>query len=159
MFWAIASSFVGVIMAISMIIIRLKAAKKPVSIRKIILPPLFMSTGALMFIFPEFRVPWAQVFEATIVGAIFSILLVKTTKFEVRHGQIYLIPSKIFAVILFGLLLVRVILKLIIGQTISLGETSGMFFLLAFAMIISWRLAMLVKYRKVEQQISNLKES
>ncbi|MCT2536394.1 cytochrome c biogenesis protein CcdC [Aquibacillus koreensis] len=153
MFWAIASSIVGVIMATAMIIIRARASKQPASIRKIVLPPLFMSTGALMFLFPMFRVDWSQVLEAIVVGMVFSIFLIKTTKFEIQNESIYLIPSRLFIVVLVGLLLLRLILKSIIGQSISVGETSGMFFLLAFGMILTWRFFMLIKFKKLQKQI------
>ncbi|MBP1949224.1 CcdC family protein [Virgibacillus litoralis] len=153
MFWLIASTVVACFMAVTMIFIRLRASKQPASVKKIILPPLFMSTGALMFIFPEFQVNWAQVIEAFSVGVIFSIFLIKTSKFEIRDQDIYLIPSKSFIFILFGLLLARIIMKLAIGATISFGETSGMFFLLAFGMIVTWRIAMLYKFKKLEKQI------
>ncbi|OZU90223.1 hypothetical protein CIL03_03510 [Virgibacillus indicus] len=152
MFWVIASTVVAAFMAVTMIFVRLKAAKKPASVKKIILPPLFMSTGALMFIFPEFRVAWMQVFEAITVGVICSIFLIKTSRFEIRDNEIYLIPSKAFAFILFGLLFFRIILKLIIGSTISLGETSGMFFILAFGMIATWRIAMLYQYLQLNKK-------
>ncbi|SEQ55302.1 Membrane protein CcdC involved in cytochrome C biogenesis [Virgibacillus subterraneus] len=153
MFWLIASTVVACFMAVTMIFIRLKASKQPASVKKIILPPLFMSTGALMFIFPEFQVDWAQVIEAFSVGVIFSVFLIKTSKFEIRDQDIYLIPSKSFIFILFGLLFARIIMKLAIGATISFGETSGMFFLLAFGMIVTWRIAMLYKFKKLEKQI------
>ncbi|HLR63063.1 MAG TPA: cytochrome c biogenesis protein CcdC [Lentibacillus sp.] len=153
MFWLAASTIIAAIMATSMIFIRLKASKKPASVKKIILPPLFMSTGAFMFLFPVFRVELLQVFEAVLVGVIFSVFLIKTSKFEIKGGSIYLIPSKSFVFILFGLLLVRIIIKLVIGSTISLGEMSGMFFLLAFGMIFSWRLAMLYKFKQMEKKL------
>lgn len=153
MFWIIASTVAACFMAITMIFVRLRAAKKPASVKKIILPPIFMSTGACMFFIPEFRVPWVQVLEAFMVGIIFSVFLIKTSKFEIKKDAIYLIPSKSFVFILFGLLAVRMIIKLIVGSTISLGETSGMFFLLAFGMILSWRLAMLYKYKKLERRL------
>ncbi|WP_186577369.1 CcdC family protein [Aquibacillus kalidii] len=153
MFWAIASTVVGMMMAIAMIFVRLKASRKPASVMKIILPPLFMSTGALMFIFPIFQIGWREVVEAIFVGMVFSILLTLTTKFEIRDGEIYLIPSKFFVIILFGLLLVRIILKWIIGQSVAVGETSGMFFLLAFGMIVTWRLSMLYKFKKLQKRL------
>ncbi|HLS71701.1 MAG TPA: cytochrome c biogenesis protein CcdC [Chitinophagaceae bacterium] len=154
MFLAIASSVVAMLMAVTMIFYRLKASEKPASVKKIILPPIFMSTGALMFFLPTFQVSWVQVIEALLVGVIFSLFLIKTSNFEVRDQQIYLIPSKAFAFILFGLLGVRVIAKLILNSQISLGETSGMFFLLAFGMIGSWRVAMLYKFKKIEKDIN-----
>lgn len=153
MFWIIASTVVAFMMAITMIFVRLKASKKPATVKKIILPPLFMSTGACMFFIPEFRLNMAEIAEAFILGVLLSTFLIKTSKFEERAGDIYLIPSKSFVFILFGLLLVRVIIKLIIGSTISLGETSGMFFLLAFFMILSWRFAMLYKFKKLQKRM------
>ncbi|MCA0969035.1 cytochrome c biogenesis protein CcdC [Halobacillus litoralis] len=155
MFWFIASTVMAAIMATGMIFVRLRAARKPASVKKIILPPLFMSTGALMFLFPMFRVSFTQVLEAMAVGAVFSIFLIRTSKFEVREGSIYLKPSKAFIGILFGLLVLRIILKLVIGQTISFGETSGMFFLLALGMILTWRIAMLRQYIRLEKSITN----
>lgn len=130
-----------------------KSSKEPASVKKIILPPIFMSTGALMFIFPVFRVQWSQVIEALCVGVVFSFLLIKTSKFEIKDNAIFLIPSKAFVFILFGLLAVRVGAKTYLGSKISLGETSGMFFLLAFGMIASWRIAMLIKFKKLEKKL------
>lgn len=140
-------------MATTMIIVRARVARKPTSAKKIILPPIMMSTGALMFIFPAFRVETIQIIEAILLGIIFSIFLIKSTKFEIRNGEIYLIPSKLFIFILFGLLIVRLIIKLIIGSIISFGETSGLFFLLAFGMMITWRVAMLYKYQQLKNKL------
>lgn len=142
--YVLVSTLVATMMAIAMIFVRLRASKRPVSAKKIILPPLFMSTGAFMFLFPVFRVEWAQVLEAMSVGIVFSVFLIISSKFEIKEGDIYLIPSRAFVFILFGLLLLRIVLKLIVGQSISVGETGGMFFLLAFGMIVSWRVAMLI---------------
>src|SRR5699024_10993863 len=118
MFWVIASTVVAFFMAITMIFVRLKASKKPSTVKKIILPPIFMSTVACMFFVSDFRVPWMQVLEAFVVGIFFSLFLIKTSKFEIKQDAIYLIPSKSFVFILFGLLAVRIIIKLIIGSTI-----------------------------------------
>lgn len=153
----IGSTVVALIMATLMIFIRMRAAESPTSVKRIILPPVFMSTGALMFILPMFRVPWINVFEALTVGVLFSLFLIKYSKLEIRDGDIYLIPSRSFIFILFGLLFVRIIIKLIIGSKISFGETSGMFFLLGFGMILTWRLAMLYKYRKLHNQLKTNK--
>lgn len=154
MFWLVASTIVAAFMAVTMIFVRLKAAKQPASVKKIILPPIFMSTGALMFVVPEFRVTFSEFAEAIIVGIICSIFLIKTSNFEIRKNAIYLVPSKAFIFILVGLLLFRIIFKLAIGSTISLGQTSGMFYLLAFGMIVTWRLAMLIKFMKLEKKMN-----
>jgi membrane protein CcdC involved in cytochrome C biogenesis len=158
MFWVIASTMVAAMMATLMIFIRLRAAKKPASVKKIILPPIIMSTGAFMFLIPVFQVGWIQVLEALGVGIIFSIFLIKTSKFEMRDGEIYLVPSRAFPFILFSLLIIRIIIKLIIGSYISLGETSGMFFLLALGMIVTWRIVMLYQYSQIKKKKSNAGE-
>lgn len=152
MFWAIASTVVFALMAITMIFVRMRASSKPASVKKIILPPIFMSTGALMFVFPVFHISWLQVVEALVVGMIFSILLIKTSRLEIVEDNIYVKPSKIFPFVLIGLLILRVIIKLIIGSSISVGETTGMFFLLALGMIVTWRLAMLYQYLQLNKK-------
>lgn len=140
-------------MATLVIIVRIKAAKKPATLRKIILPPIFMSTGSLMFLFPMFQVTPLQVIEAVSVGAIFSIFLIKTSQFEVRENEIYLKRSKAFIFILFGLLILRIILKSLLSATIDVGELSGMFYLLALGMIIPWRVAMFLSFKKLNDQL------
>lgn len=149
----VASSIGAFLMAIFANYVRMKAAKKPATVKKIILPPVFMSTGAFMFVIPMFRVTWAEAAEAFVIGAIFSILLIKTSNFEIRDQQIYLKRSKAFIFILFGLIFVRLIMKTILNQYIPFGETSGMFFILAFGMILPWRLAMYVSYKKLKRKL------
>lgn len=142
-------------MGILAMFVRNKSAKKPASAKKIILPPLFMSTGALMFVFPFFRVHPMQILEACIVGMLFSTVLIWTSKFEVRNGDIYLKQSKAFMFILFGLLLIRVIAKVVLSATIDVGELGGMFFILAFSMIVPWRLAMYLQYKKMTNKVKS----
>ncbi|MFB9762370.1 CcdC family protein [Ectobacillus funiculus] len=147
------SSIVAVLMGMGVMFVRFKAAKKPASLKKIILPPIFMSTGALMYVVPEFRITPAEMAESIAVGLFFSIFLIKTSKFEVRGNEIYLQRSKAFAGILLGLLIVRIAFKTYLSQTIDFGQLSGMFFLLAFSMIISWRVAMYRSYKTIEAEL------
>ncbi|KKI91962.1 membrane protein [Bacillus sp. SA1-12] len=151
----IISSFVAIGMALLVLFVRMKSAKKPATAKKIILPPIFMSTGALMFIHPMFRVTVAEIFEALLVGMVFSILLIKTSNFEIRENNIYLKRSKAFAFILIGLLLIRIIMKSYLSSTIDLGELSGMFWILAFGMIVPWRIAMYISYKRVKEQLDS----
>lgn len=150
----VASSIGAIGMAILAMFVRMKAAKKPATARKIILPPVFMSTGALMFVVPMFRVTYLELFEAMAVGLVFSILLIKTSKFEIRENEIYLKRSRAFVFILFGLLVLRIILKLLLSSTIDYGELSGMFFILAFSMILPWRIAMYLQFRRFQEKLT-----
>ncbi len=144
------STILAVIMGLFVFAIRMKASQKPASIKKIILPPFFMSTGALMYIFPYFRLTGIEILEAIVLGMFFSIFLIKTSKFEIKDKQIYMKRSKAFGVVLIGLILIRTLLKLFLSSSIDLGETGGMFWLLAFSMIVPWRIAMYMQYKKFE---------
>ena len=153
--YLIISTIGALAMGLLAMFVRSKSAKKPASAKKIILPPFFMSTGALMFIFPFFHVAPLQIFEALAVGILFSTVLIWTSKFEVREGDIYLKQSKAFVFILFGLLLVRVAGKVVLSSSIDIGELAGMFWILAFGMLWPWRLSMLWQYKKIAAKDKN----
>ncbi|MCM3214449.1 cytochrome c biogenesis protein CcdC [Niallia taxi] len=149
----IISSIIAVFMGTFFMFVRMKSAKKPVSAKKIILPPVMMSTGALMFLFPVFAVTKTEILESCIIGMLFSILLIKTSSFEIKENDIYLKRSKAFVFILFGLLAVRIVAKIILSSSIDVGALSGMFWILAFSMIVPWRIAMLLNYKKLAAQL------
>ena len=148
----IASTIVALGMGIFMTMVRAKSARKPASVKKILLPPLFMSTGAFMFVFPFFRVTGIEILEALGVGILFSAVLIWTSKFERKDGEIYLKQSKAFIFILIGLLIVRLVGKLVLSATIDVGQLSGMFWILAFGMIVPWRIAMFVQFKKLQNK-------
>lgn len=149
----IGSTIMAILMGTFVMFVRMRSQKKPVSAKKIIIPPIAMSTGALMFIFPEFRVAPLQILEASLIGLLFSIFLIATSKFEIRDDDIFLKRSKAFFFILIGLLILRVILKLIFSNSLDVGELGGMFWILAFSMIVPWRIAMLIQYKKLKKQL------
>ncbi|GAA0337723.1 cytochrome c biogenesis protein CcdC [Bacillus carboniphilus] len=148
------STIIAIVMSILVIFIRLKASQKPVNAKKIILPPFFMSTGVIMYVFPYFRITPTEMLEAVLLGLFFSIFLIKTSNFQVVDREIYLKRSKAFGFILIGLLLVRIVLKLILSSSIDVGELSGMFWLIAFCMIVPWRVTMYVQYRRIEARLN-----
>ncbi|WP_017548611.1 CcdC protein domain-containing protein [Salinicoccus carnicancri] len=152
----ITASIMAVFMGIGAIIVRQKAAKRPLTMKKILIPPVMMSTGALMYVFPYFRLTPVEIGESVIMGAIFSILLVLTTRYEEKDSALYVKQSRLFPLILVTLLVLRIILKTILSMSISPGEIGGMFFLLAFVMIVIWRLSMYINLRAFKkQQISS----
>ncbi|THF84117.1 CcdC family protein [Cohnella fermenti] len=149
-------SLLGSLLAgLAVIIVRLKAANRPTSLRKIIAPPLGMATGFLMFVVPDTRIPWLWGLAAFVVGAIFfAYPLIATSKFEVKDGQIFLKRSKIFIVIIVALLAVRVILHDVVDDYVTIPQSAGVFFLLAFGMLLPWRLAMWKGYAEVERRMA-----
>ncbi|PTH69249.1 cytochrome C biogenesis protein CcdC, partial [Staphylococcus agnetis] len=92
------SILVAFFMSAVVIFIRVKAQKYPVNTKKIMLPPLFMATGALMYVVPYFRLTGLEILESVIVGFIFSSILIFTSHFEVKDQQIYLKKSKAFPI-------------------------------------------------------------
>ena len=47
----------------------------------------------------------------------------------------------------------RIVFKTYLSQSLDLGQLSGMFFLLAFAMIVSWRIAMYRSFTKLQKEM------
>lgn len=153
MAYLIFSIAVAFLMGAIVIVIRMKAQKFPVNLKKIILPPIFMATGALMYIVPYFRLTGMEMLESLILGVLFSTVLIWTSRFEVKGSEIFMRRSKAFPVILISLLIIRTVIKIFISSEINPGEIAGMFFLLAFCMIVPWRLAMLYKYKKLRKTL------
>lgn len=148
----IIASIGAVIMGIIVIFVRKHASKTPVTLKKIIIPPIMMSTGALMYIFPYFRLSFTHIAETIVIGAAFSAVLIITTKYEVKNSELYVKQTRAFPLILMGLLLARIALKYVFSLNTTPGEIGGMFFLLAFVMIGIWRLSMLIKHNEFKKQ-------
>lgn len=156
-FLVIASVVVSLLMVVVVNWVRLKNTKKPAVAKKIILPPFFMATGAGMFVLPMFRPTFPELISSVVMGMLFSIILIKTSKFEIRDNQIYLRRSKLFLVALIGLVALRMIGKIILAETIQIDppQMSGIFFILAFSMILPWRISMYIGFRKLKRQLDN----
>jgi membrane protein CcdC involved in cytochrome C biogenesis len=60
--------------------------------------------------------------------------------------------SPAFLWILFGLFAVRFIARSYAERYVSALQTGAVFFVLAFGMIVTWRIAMLIEYRKLCSQ-------
>ena len=153
MLYLVFSIVVAFLMGIGVIVVRMKAQQYPVNEKKIILPPFFMATGALMYVVPYFRLTGMEIIECIVLGVLFSTILIWTSRFETSGSEVYMKRSKAFPIILISLLLIRTIMKIFISNKIEPGEIGGMFFLLAFCMIVPWRLAMLYQYKKVKKTL------
>lgn len=143
---------IPLLMATAVIFVRMRAQKKPVSARRIILPPLFMSTGFAMFHFPETATPFSYHVTAFLIGLVLSIPLILTSRFEFVGQEVYLKRSRAFFLILLGLLVIRTVIKLVVNDSFTVMQTGGLFFLLAYGMIVPWRLAMLYMYRQLTKK-------
>ncbi|HXV15631.1 MAG TPA: cytochrome c biogenesis protein CcdC [Gemmatimonadaceae bacterium] len=135
---------------IAMLAWRVRETRVPVSRNAIIIPPLAMSTGFMMFIVPMMRIPWLWAISAFLLGfLVLSWPLVSSTRLEPRDGVVWMKRSRAFLMILLVLLAIRLALHDYIGHIISPLQTASLFYLLAFGMIVRWRLVMYLQYQRI----------
>ena len=132
---------------------RLREARTAVSLRKIVIPPLGMSTGFSMFVVPAFRIPleWAAI--AFLLGAaVLSWPLLLTTKLEWRNGAIMMKRSSAFLLVILVLAVVRFAARGYFDTFMTTPQTGGLFFVLAFGMIVVWRGKLLRDYLRLTSE-------
>ncbi|HET9441356.1 MAG TPA: cytochrome c biogenesis protein CcdC [Longimicrobiales bacterium] len=143
--WMWAASAVGML---AVIIWRVRETRRAMTTRSIILPPLAMSTGLLMFVVPQFRMPWWWALVAFLAGFfLLSYPLLRTSVLTRVQDQIVLRGSPAFMIVILGLALVRFALRSYIDEIVPPLETAAVFFLLAFGMIVRWRADMFRQFR------------
>lgn len=149
------SIVITLLSSVAVLFLRMRAINRPTTMRKIIIPPFAMATGFLMFVVPATRVSWSWALAAFAVGAVlFAYPLIRTSRLEVVGDTIVLKRSKMFIFILLALLLVRLLLHDVIEQSVSMPQTGALFFILAYGMIVVWRVAMLGAYMKLKRNFN-----
>jgi membrane protein CcdC involved in cytochrome C biogenesis len=144
----IASFGAALIGSLAILAWRVRESRRPVSLRSLIIPPLGMSTGFSMFAMPAFRIPWTWGLGAFVLGAlVFAYPLVSSPQLTIEDGLIMMRRSRWFLVVILGLAAVRLGLREYVSSIISVQQTAGLFFLLAFGMIVRWRTTLLLEYR------------
>ena len=129
---------------------RIQEGRRAVTLRKIVFPPLGMATGFSMFIVPAFRIPWTWAISAFLIGAIFlAYPLLRTSRLTMDGETVMMQRSGAFFLVVVALGLVRMLAKSYFDRYVSLEQTGGLFFILAFGMILRWRLGMLSEYRRL----------
>lgn len=148
--WLLVSSLIGASLVFAY---RVRESTRPITARKIVIPPLGMSTGFGMFLYPPARIPPLWAAGAFAVGAlILSYPLIKTSKLKRVGETVMLRRSRAFLFILLGLVALRIALRSYVGQYVDPLQTASLFFVLAFGMILVWRVRMLVEYRQLVRQ-------
>ena len=136
--------------AIVIIMWRLREARTAVSMRKIIIPPLGMATGFSMFLDPAFRVPLSWAAIAFLIGAVaLAWPLLLTTRLEVQGDTIRMKRSSAFLAVILVLAAIRLFARGYFDTILTAQQTAGIFFILAFGMIVIWRVKMLVDFRRL----------
>ena len=129
---------------------RVREGRSAVTIRKIVIPPFGMATGFCMFIAPAFRVPWLWAAVAFLCGAIFlAYPLIRTSRLKLVGDAVMMHRSASFFVVMVVLAIIRILAHSYLDTVMSIQQTAGLFFILAFGMILHWRLNMFFEYRRV----------
>jgi membrane protein CcdC involved in cytochrome C biogenesis len=141
---------VAVAGALAVLAWRVRESRRPVSTRAIVLPPLAMSTGFLMFALPATHVPWSWGLTALLLGALlFSYPMACMSRLE-RVGDVVMMQrSRGVLAVLVAMAALRFTLRDHVDDIISPLQTGALFYLLAFGMIACWRAWMLFEYRRL----------
>ncbi len=136
---------------------RVREGRTAVTVRKIIIPPLGMSTGFCMFFAPQFRVPWLWALSAFLAGAILLAWpLLATSRLEHDGSAIMMRRSRAFFLVIIVLAAVRYFARGYFDSLLTLEQTGGLFFILAFGMILRWRLSMLRQYQQLRAALPEI---
>jgi membrane protein CcdC involved in cytochrome C biogenesis len=134
---------------------RVREARTAVTVKKIIIPPVGMATGFSMFLVPAFRVPWSWAAIAFLIGMVALAYPLLVTSRLVRDGDaIMMRRSNAFFIVVIGLAAIRFFARDYLDAYMSMEQTAGLFFVLAFGMILRWRMRMLLEYRILTAQAS-----
>lgn len=142
-----AASVVG---GVGVLVWRVQETRRPLTTRAIVIPPLAMSTGLSMFVVPAMRIPvWWGVLAFLIGASLFSVPLRRTTRLE-REGDVVMMRrSRAFLAVIVALAGLRFALRDYVDHLISPLQTASLFFLLAFGMIVYWRVWLLREHRRL----------
>ena len=150
----IASMAAAVVGTLAVLAWRIRESRRAVTLRSLVIPPLGMSTGFSMFVVPAFRIPWSWGLAAFALGAVvFAYPLVASPQLTLDGGVIMMRRPRWFLVVLLGLAAVRLGLREYVGAIISVQQTAGLFFVLAFGMIVRWRATLLLEYRRLTNAV------
>jgi membrane protein CcdC involved in cytochrome C biogenesis len=129
---------------------RLREARSAVSLKKIVIPPLGMATGFSMFVVPAFRIPWGWAGLAFLIGAVaLAWPLLLTTRLERQGEAIMMKRSSAFLAVILVLAAIRFAARGYFDTILTTQQTAGVFFILAFGMIVIWRAKMLMDFRRL----------
>ena len=148
---AVAASVIGLLGVLTW---RIREARGAVSTRKIVIPPLGMATGSAMFLMPAFRVPWTWAAGAFLIGAVvLAYPLILTSRLEREGDAVMMRRSSAFFLVILALAAIRLLARGYLDTMLSLKQTAALFYLLAFGMILRWRLQMLLEYRRLSSTL------
>ncbi len=135
---------------IGVLLWRVREGRTPVTLRKILIPPLGMASGFCMFFAPQFRVPILWAMAAFTIGALLlAYPLLLTSRLEHEGDAIMMKRSRAFFLVILLLAALRYFARRYFDHVLTIEQTGGLFFILAFGMVLRWRLTMMAQYRRL----------
>ncbi len=135
---------------IGVLLWRVREGRTPVTLRKILIPPLGMASGFCMFFAPQFRVPILWAMAAFTIGALLlAYPLLLTSRLEREGDAIMMKRSRAFFLVILLLAALRYFARRYFDHVLTIEQTGGLFFILAFGMVLRWRLTMMAQYRQL----------
>ena len=134
----------------AVIVWRLRETRSAVTQRKIIIPPLGMATGFSMFFLPMFRFPLLWGLGAFLAGYVVLAYPMLLTTRLIREGDAIMMKrSSAFLAVLLALALIRFLARGYLDTVLTPQQSAGIFFVLAFGMIVRWRVSLLMDFRRL----------
>jgi len=136
--------------ACAVLVWRVHEGRSVVTARKILIPPLGMSTGFCMFFAPQCRIPLSWALGAFFLGAIvFAYPLLLTSRLTRVGNNVMMQRSNAFFMVIIVLAIVRTAAHSYFDRFLSITQTGAIFFVLAFGMIVHWRIRMYRQYLEI----------
>jgi membrane protein CcdC involved in cytochrome C biogenesis len=149
-----ASILVALAGLVAVIAWRLREARTAVSMKKIVIPPLGMATGFCMFFVPAFRFPWTWAIAAFLIGYVaLAYPLLLTTRLVRQGDAVMMKRSSAFLVVILVLAAIRFFARSYFDGILTAQQTAALFFVLAFGMILRWRLSLMIDFRKLTADV------
>jgi membrane protein CcdC involved in cytochrome C biogenesis len=127
---------------------RFREGRTAVTARKLLIPPMGMATGFCMFFVHAFRFPLTWAIGAFLTGAIVLAWPLLLTSSLRREGDTIMMKrSGVFFAVVIVLAAVRYFARGYFDSVLTLEQTGGLFFVLAFGMILRWRASLYFSYR------------
>jgi membrane protein CcdC involved in cytochrome C biogenesis len=132
---------------------RFREGRTAVTARKLLIPPVGMATGFCMFFVPAFRFPLTWAIGAFLTGALLLAWPLLATSSLRRDGDVIMMKrSGAFFAVIVVLAAVRYFARAYFDSVLTLEQTGGLFFVLAFGMILRWRLSLYLSYRSLTSE-------
>ena len=143
------SIFVSLAGMVAVLAWRLRETRTAVTQRKIVIPPLGMATGFCMFFVPAFRMPLMWAVAAFLIGYVaLAYPLLLTTRLIRQGDAVMMQRSSAFLVVILVLAVIRFLARGYFDTILTAQQTAALFFVLAFGMILRWRVKMLIDFRR-----------